>query len=105
MWQRELIGQPEADDNAQDKDADIQKEIICAENRSVGIVKKRDENRARYYAEEQRGSDMGVLPPVFQNHNEGIEQHGKEQQLHMFPDGLVNRCEKTDNGILPRPVI
>lgn len=48
---------------------------------------------------------MGVLPPIFQNHNEGVKQHGKEQQLHMFPDGLVNRREKTDNRILPGPVI
>lgn len=48
---------------------------------------------------------MGILPSVFQNHNEGIKQHGKEQQFHMLPDGFVNGREKTNNRILPGPVI
>lgn len=77
--QRKLISEPKADDNAQDEDTDIQSKIICAEDGCVSIVKNRDENRTRQDAEEQRRSDMRILPSVFQYHNEGIKKHGKEQ--------------------------
>lgn len=79
MRQCKFVSKPKADDDTQYKYTDIQNKIICAKDESIGIVKKRDENRARYQAKEQRGGNVGVWLFEFQNHNDGIEKHGKEQ--------------------------
>lgn len=79
MRQRKFVSKPKADDNTQYKYTDIQNKIICAKDRSISIVKKRNEKCARNYTEEQRGGNVGVWLIEFQNHNDGIEQHGKEQ--------------------------
>lgn len=79
MRQRKFVSKPKADDDTQYKDADVQNKIIFPKDRGISIVKNRNEQRTCQNAKEQRGGNVRVWLFEFQNHNDGIEQHGKEQ--------------------------
>ena len=91
------------DQNADKKQADIDRHIAASDDSHVGIecngYKGKSEKKPLYPADEQSGEIL-MVQPVFDPEQ---DKAGKEQQLQMFPGGLVHSTESPHNGSFATP--
>lgn len=103
--QGKLVGNPKRDDDTQKKSSQVQEEHISTQKKSIGIIEKRDGKCPCQKPRPKGGGQAGIFVFQLENHEQPIEEHREEQQLHVLPYRLVHRSEKSHKSILPAPVI
>ena len=93
------------DENADKKQADINRHIAAPDDSHIGIEcngdKGKSEKKSLYPADKQSGKIL-MVQPVFDPEQ---DKAGKEQQLQMFPCGFVHGAESPHNGRFATPCI
>lgn len=77
--QSEPVGKPKGNDDAQEENSDVQNQVVSAEDKGIGIVKKRNENRPGQDSKTQGRGDTGVFTAESENHESRIQQHWEKQ--------------------------
>ncbi len=78
---------------------------MISQNAGIAVKENRNEKGSKQDTGKQGAGDTGIFCFLAAVHEKRIKQHRKEDQLHMFPGGLICRKEKSENVVLLRPVI
>lgn len=87
------------------KDGDVCSHGLDAKGAGIGVVKHGNQQAAEKISLAECKTGIRAIGGKIPDGAGSKEQHGKKQQLDMFPDGFIYRRKHADKGIVSRPSI